>query len=119
EIAAIVRAADSHGAWILADEVYRGAEREGPESPSFSGRGDRVVVTGGLSKVYGLPALRIGWLVGRRELVAAALELKADTMIVPGAHFRAERHLRIGFGMPPRILHAGLAAVDRLLASLD
>jgi len=40
-------------------------------------------------------------------------------MIVPGAHFRAERHLRIGFGMPPRILHAGLAAVDRLLASLD
>jgi hypothetical protein len=40
-------------------------------------------------------------------------------MIVPGVHFRAERHLRIGFGMPSRILHAGLAAIDRLLATID
>jgi len=42
-----------------------------------------------------------------------------STMIVPGVHFRAERHLRIGFGMEPRILHSGLAAIDRLLTSLD
>ena len=41
-----------------------------------------------------------------------------STMVVPGIHFRAERHLRIGYGMEPRILHAGLAAIDRLLASL-
>src|SRR5207245_1870803 len=27
-----------------------------------------------------------------------------STMIVPGIHFRAERHLRIGFGMVPRVL---------------
>src|SRR5919108_5217326 len=53
EIAAVVRIADRHGAWILADEVYRGAERGGDESPSFSGRGERIIVTGGLSKVYG------------------------------------------------------------------
>src|SRR5438093_739328 len=42
-----------------------------------------------------------------------------STMIVPGSQFRAERHLRIGFGMEPRILHSGLAAIDRLLTSLD
>ena len=41
------------------------------------------------------------------------------TMIVPGIHFRAERHLRIGFGMPSRILHSGLAAIDRLLSTID
>ena len=41
-----------------------------------------------------------------------------STMVVPGIHFRAERHLRIGYGMESRILHAGLAAIDRLLASL-
>src|SRR5918994_4206208 len=55
ELDAIARVADQHGAWILSDEVYRGAERSAEESPSFSGRGERIVVTGGLSKVYGLP----------------------------------------------------------------
>src|SRR5438046_2847585 len=42
-----------------------------------------------------------------------------STMIVPGIQFRAERHLRIGFGMAPRVLHSGLAAIDRLLTTLD
>jgi aspartate/methionine/tyrosine aminotransferase len=201
EVQAIVRVADGHGAWILADEVYRGAERSAEESPSFSGRGERVIVTGGLSKVYGLPGLRIGWVVAPRERIEAALEIKDyttiapatlsealaeialsrrkqlierarflinerwpmledwaaahsrelhwtapaagaicffsyqfpidsmpfvdrlireySTMIVPGIQFRAERHLRIGFGMPTRILHSGLAAIDRLLLELD
>ncbi len=200
EIARVVEIADRHGAWILADEVYRGAELAGGESASFSGRGERVVVTGGLSKVYGLPGLRIGWLVAPAAQVDASLRLKDyttiapatlseilaevalerrpkllerarylvserwpaledwaaghsralhwtppqagavcffsyrfpidsmpfvdrlireySTMVVPGIHFRAERHLRIGFGMEPRLLHAGLAAIDRLLAAL-
>jgi aspartate/methionine/tyrosine aminotransferase len=42
-----------------------------------------------------------------------------STMIVPGIQFRAERHLRIGFGMPSRVLHSGLAAIDRLLTTID
>jgi aspartate/methionine/tyrosine aminotransferase len=42
-----------------------------------------------------------------------------STMIVPGIQFRAERHLRIGFGMPSRVLHSGLAAIDRLLSTID
>ena len=201
EVSAIVRVADRHGAWILSDEVYRGAERSGEESATFSGRGERVIVTGGLSKVYGLPGLRIGWIVAPRARAMATLELKDyttiapatiseflaeialerrkqlleracfllnerwplledwagghsrelhwtapaagaicffsyrfpieslalvdrlireyRTMVVPGIHFRAERHLRIGFGMPARILHPGLGALDRILTALD
>jgi len=67
---AIVAAADRVGAWILADEVYRGAERlTDEESPSFCGRYDRVVATGSLSKAYGLPGLRIGWAVAPPETI--------------------------------------------------
>src|SRR5438552_8880295 len=40
EVQSVVRIADREGAWILADEVYRGAERSAEESPSFSGRGE-------------------------------------------------------------------------------
>src|SRR3989475_176732 len=83
EVAEIVRVADRHGAWILADEVYRGAERSGEESPTFSGRGARIIVTGGLSKAYGLPGLRIGWLVAPPEQVEAALEVNDYTTIAP------------------------------------
>jgi aspartate/methionine/tyrosine aminotransferase len=201
EIQSIVRIAEREGTWILSDEVYRGAERSAEESPSFSGRGERIAVTGGLSKVYGLPGLRVGWLVAPRERIQAALEIKDyttiapatiseilaeialerrkqllerarflinerwplledwaaghsrelhwtppaagaicffsyqypidsmdlvdrlireySTMIVPGIHFRAERHLRIGFGMASRVLDSGLAAIDRLLTTID
>ena len=201
EVQSVVRIADRVGAWILADEVYRGAERSAEESPSFSGRGERIVVTGGLSKVYGLPGLRVGWLVAPRDRIQAAAQIKDyttiapatlsealteialerrkpllerarflindrwplledwaaghsrqlhwtppaagaiclfsyqypidsmplvdrlireySTMIVPGVHFRAERHLRIGFGMSARVLDSGLAAIDRLLTTID
>src|SRR5437762_672574 len=83
EIQSVVRIADREGAWILADEVYRGAERSAEESPSFSGRGERIVVTGGLSKVYGLPGLRVGWIVAPPERIEAALEIKDYTTIAP------------------------------------
>jgi len=58
---AVVAAAERVGAWILADAIYRGAEISGQETPSFWGRYDRVLITSGLSKAYGLPGLRIGW----------------------------------------------------------
>lgn len=58
---AIIEAAAASGAWILADEVYTGAELDGSETPSFLGTHERVIATGSLSKAYGLPGLRIGW----------------------------------------------------------
>jgi aspartate/methionine/tyrosine aminotransferase len=70
EMDALVDAAERSGAWLLADEVYRGAERVGDaETPSFWGRSDRVVAVGSMSKAYGMPGLRIGWAVAPEALV--------------------------------------------------
>ncbi len=70
EMDAIIQIADEVGAWILADEVYSGAERlTDQQSTSFYGRYDKVVATGSMSKAYGMPGLRIGWLVGPEETV--------------------------------------------------
>lgn len=66
---AVVELTEAHGAWILADEVYGGAEVEGGATPSFHGRHERVLVTNSLSKAYGLPGLRLGWIVGPPHLV--------------------------------------------------
>jgi aspartate/methionine/tyrosine aminotransferase len=81
----IAAAASRHGAWILADEIYRGAERDGRETPSMWGRAERVIVTSGLSKAYGLPGLRIGWIVGPPATIAALWSYRDYTTIAPAA----------------------------------
>jgi hypothetical protein len=80
----IVETAESAGAWLLADEVYQGAEREGACTPSFWGSYDRVIVTNGLSKAYGLPGLRIGWIVAPPETAARLWSYRDYTTIAPG-----------------------------------
>lgn len=70
EMQRIIAAAERVGAWILADEVYRGAEREQEkESDSFFGLYDKVISVGSMSKAYGLPGLRIGWIVAPPDTV--------------------------------------------------
>jgi aspartate/methionine/tyrosine aminotransferase len=66
---AIAELTEKYGAWILADEVYAGAESREERTPSFWGSHDRVLVTNSLSKAYGLPGLRLGWIVGPDALV--------------------------------------------------
>jgi aspartate/methionine/tyrosine aminotransferase len=70
EMEAVIETARRAGAWILADEVYAGAERLADEqTPSFYGKYEKVLAVGSLSKAYGLPGLRIGWAVGPADIV--------------------------------------------------
>jgi aspartate/methionine/tyrosine aminotransferase len=66
----IVDRCDRTGTWLLADEVYLGAEIERPRTKSFWGLSERAIVTSGLSKAYGIPGVRIGWIVGPPEVIA-------------------------------------------------
>ncbi len=75
-----VRAA---GAWLLADEVYTGAERNGETTPSFWGSYERLVVVNGFSKAYGLPGLRIGWIACPSDFRRELLERHDYTVIGP------------------------------------
>ncbi|HEX3704170.1 MAG TPA: aminotransferase class I/II-fold pyridoxal phosphate-dependent enzyme [Vicinamibacterales bacterium] len=78
-------AAARHHCWVLSDEIYRGAELDGRETPSMWGRYDRAIVTSGLSKAYGLPGLRIGWIVAPPAQVARLWSYHDYTTISPGA----------------------------------
>ena len=66
----IVDRCEQTGTWLLSDEVYLGAEIDRPRTKSFWGMSDRVIVTSGLSKAYGIPGVRIGWITGPPALVA-------------------------------------------------
>jgi len=80
---AIIERTAEVGAWLLADEVYMGAERDGKTTASFWGSYDRLICVAGLSKAYGLPGLRIGWLVGPAPIVADAWARHDYTTIGP------------------------------------
>jgi aspartate/methionine/tyrosine aminotransferase len=116
EMDRIVTLADRVGAWIIADEVYRGVERVAePETPSFYGRYDRVIAVGSMSKAYGLPGLRVGWTVGPQDILdefrrrqeyiticatmlsnhLAALALSPE--VRPGLIARARQYIRTGY----------------------
>jgi aspartate/methionine/tyrosine aminotransferase len=87
----IVDRAQWAGAWLLADEVYQGAELNGSATPSFwtIASGTRfpyrkLIVTNSLSKAYGLPGLRIGWMAGQREAIEQSWAAHDYTTIGPG-----------------------------------
>jgi hypothetical protein len=84
EMDEVVRAARRVGAWIVADEIYRGAELSGGITPSFWGRYSRVLITSGLSKAFGLPGLRIGWVAGPPRLIERLWSYRDYTTIAPG-----------------------------------
>lgn len=71
ERAAVVAAAAGAGAYLLADEVYAGAERiTDTSTPTFYGEYDKVLAVNSMSKAYGLPGLRLGWVVGPADVIA-------------------------------------------------
>jgi hypothetical protein len=65
----VVDRCEKTGTYLLSDEVYLGAEIDRPRTRSFWGMSDRVIVTSGLSKAYGIPGIRIGWIVGPADVV--------------------------------------------------
>jgi aspartate/methionine/tyrosine aminotransferase len=86
EMEAVIEVAARAGAWIVADEIYRGAEIDtDATSPTFWGRYDKVIVTSGLSKAFAMPGLRIGWAVAPTDMISRIWERHDYTTLTPSA----------------------------------
>jgi hypothetical protein len=83
EMDEILRVARKANAWLLADEIYRGAEVRGPLTPTFWGRYDKLLITSGLSKAFGAPGLRLGWIVGPPKTIAKLCSYHDYTTLTP------------------------------------
>jgi aspartate/methionine/tyrosine aminotransferase len=123
---AVCAAAARVGAWVVADEVYRGAELDGHLTPSFWGRSPKVIVAGGLSKGYGLPGLRVGWVVAPHEMVELLWSYRDYTTIAPS--ILSDQLARIALGPQASqrlatrtrlILNENLPIVARWIDGLD
>ena len=114
EMDEVVRAADRVGAWIVADEIYRGAELDTDDTtPTFFGRYERVIVTSGLSKAFAMPGLRVGWAVAPPTMIARIWERHDYTTLTPSAV--SDR--LAAFAMQPEVREAILARTRFIIRS--
>ena len=98
EFQEVSRLAQENGIILFSDEVYRESEfREEDRLPAACDFGEHAVSLGVMSKTYGLPGLRIGWIATRNAAVYDGMAaLKDYTTICNSApsEFLAELALR-------------------------
>jgi aspartate/methionine/tyrosine aminotransferase len=113
--------ARENGIILFSDEVYRESEyRESDRLPAACDLGEHAVSLGVISKTYGLPGLRIGWIATRNaEVFGKMAALKDYTTICNSApsEFLAELALRHRVALAERnlaIITGNLEVLDQL-----
>ncbi len=113
------RIAGANGTLLFSDEVYRESEYASTDRlPAACDLDDRAVSLGVMSKTYGLPGLRIGWIATHNaDLYAKMARLKDYTTICNSApsEFLAEVALR----HRQKLVQRNLNIIDHNLAILD
>ncbi len=81
DLRAIVAACEARGVTLLVDETYREMRFGGP-LPVAASLSERAISVSSLSKTYGLPGIRTGWVACRdRDLVERLLAAKEQVSI--------------------------------------
>jgi aspartate/methionine/tyrosine aminotransferase len=117
--AELLRIADlvtGRGAFLLVDETYRDLT-VGTPRPFATTLGDRVISVASLSKAYGLPGLRVGWLMTRDRALNETFLAAKEQMFICGAALDEEIAYRVYVRRAEELPHIA-AAVQRGLASL-
>jgi aspartate/methionine/tyrosine aminotransferase len=78
--------AESVGAWLLVDEAYRWLDLPGgdPMAPPVRDLGPRGISVGTMSKPFGLPGLRIGWISAPEAIVTECWHARDYISLSPG-----------------------------------
>jgi hypothetical protein len=72
---ALIELCRSRGIYLFSDEVYRGLERDpARQLPQVADRYERGLSLNVMSKAYGLPGLRIGWIACRDRGLLSRME---------------------------------------------
>ncbi|YCI29387.1 phosphonopyruvate decarboxylase [Erwinia sp. PK3-005] len=89
--AAIGEAAAKSGTWIIHDEVYDAMHFERPHQPArmVSSLAKNAIIINSFSKKFGLPGLRIGWMVAPAAIIDEAA--KAHDYLYLGVNIQYER----------------------------
>ncbi len=83
EVEAIGRWAVEHGIWVVTDEIYEhltfGEHRFTSMPTLVPELADTCVVLNGVAKTYAMTGWRVGWMIGPRDVIAAATNLQSQS----------------------------------------
>ncbi|MEY2435005.1 MAG: aspartate aminotransferase [Acidimicrobiaceae bacterium] len=83
DVEAIGRWALEHGIWVVTDEIYEhltfGDHRFHSMPVLVPELADRCVVLNGVAKTYAMTGWRVGWMIGRSDVIAAATNLQSHS----------------------------------------
>ena len=115
----LIELADSCGAYLFSDEVYRGLEFDPADRlPAAADLHPRAISLGGMSKAYGLPGLRLGWIACRdANLIRRLLSAKDFTTICTAAP--SEVLTLIAIHSADHLIARSLSGITRNLAVID
>ena len=81
QVRAIGEWADSHGMWVITDEIYEHLLYDGAEKASMPvlvpSLADRCIVLNGVAKTYAMTGWRVGWMIGPKDVIKAATNLQS------------------------------------------
>jgi aspartate/methionine/tyrosine aminotransferase len=94
ELARIIDLVTKRGAYLLVDETYRDLTAGTPR-PFATTLSDRVISVASLSKAYGMPGLRVGWLLTRDKALNEIFLAAKEQMLICGAVIDEEIAYRV------------------------
>jgi aspartate/methionine/tyrosine aminotransferase len=115
----LVELADSCGAFLFSDEMYRGLEFDPADRlPPAADLYPRAISLGGVSKAYGLPGVRLGWTACRNSALNRRL-LAAKDFTTKCAAAPSEILALIAVRAADRLTARSLARITHNLGLLD
>jgi aspartate/methionine/tyrosine aminotransferase len=120
ELRALLEVVERHpSARLLVDETYRELAYDAPPLPLAAALSERAIGVSSLSKAYGLPGLRIGWLTTRDPALQELLLAAKEQVLLAGSlldETMAARVLERRDEMLPRMLAAVRERRDAVVA---
>ena len=116
---ALVEVCRKHGIYILHDEIFHGLGATGTNHlPFIADEYERGLSLGVMSKSYGLPGLRIGWIACQdMEILAGMEQLKHYLSICNSGP--SEKLAEIALNNRHKLLARNCAIIDENLSKLD
>jgi len=77
----IIEIVEDNNIYLLSDEIYRELSFTHKPLPPAATLSDRAISNSSMSKLHGLPGLRIGWMVADKAIIDIAKEIRSYTTI--------------------------------------
>jgi aspartate aminotransferase len=81
QVKAIGEWAESHGLWVVGDEIYQNLTYDGLRAISIveavPALADRTILVNGVAKTYAMTGWRLGWMVGPTDAIKGAANLQS------------------------------------------